>query len=79
MNLIRGMIASDRRMREEHVAYILREVIKVSFSVAEYYLYRPQKILKRYQQATISIICCRKKSKATSNIQYIFYVLVIYV
>lgn len=29
MDLVRGMIASDRRMREEHIAFILREVIKV--------------------------------------------------
>lgn len=30
MDLVRGMIASDKRMREEHIAFILREVIKVS-------------------------------------------------
>jgi len=31
MDLIRGIIASDKRVREEHIAFILKEVIKVSF------------------------------------------------
>lgn len=32
MDLVRGMIASDKRMREMHIAFILREVIKVNAS-----------------------------------------------
>lgn len=30
MDLVRGMIAHDKRMREEHVSFVLKEVIKVS-------------------------------------------------
>lgn len=30
MDLVRGLIAVDKKMREEHIGYILREVIKVS-------------------------------------------------
>lgn len=30
MDLVRGMIATDKRMQEEHIAFILREVIKVN-------------------------------------------------
>lgn len=29
MDLVRGMIATNRRMQEEHIAFILREVVKV--------------------------------------------------
>ncbi|XP_043288364.1 neither inactivation nor afterpotential protein C isoform X2 [Venturia canescens] len=28
MDLVRGLVASDKKMREEHIAYILKEVIK---------------------------------------------------
>lgn len=30
-DMARGIIASDKKMQEEHIAFILREVIKVSF------------------------------------------------
>lgn len=29
MNLVRGLVATDKKMREIHIAYILKEVIKV--------------------------------------------------
>lgn len=31
MDLVRGHIAMDKKMREEHIGFILREVIKVNF------------------------------------------------
>ncbi|XP_019699822.1 neither inactivation nor afterpotential protein C isoform X2 [Harpegnathos saltator] len=36
IDLARGMIASDRRMREEHIAFILREVIKALIHLHEH-------------------------------------------
>lgn len=32
-DLVRGLSAIDKKMREEHIAYILKEVIKVSTNV----------------------------------------------
>lgn len=29
MDLVRGLVASDKKLKEEHIAYILREVVKV--------------------------------------------------
>lgn len=31
MDLVRGLTANDRRMQEEHIAFIVKEVIKVTF------------------------------------------------
>ncbi|XP_014478601.1 PREDICTED: neither inactivation nor afterpotential protein C isoform X2 [Dinoponera quadriceps] len=36
IDLVRGMIASDKRMREEHIAFILREVIKALIHLHEH-------------------------------------------
>lgn len=32
MDMVRGMVMSDKRMKEEHIAFILREVVKVSIA-----------------------------------------------
>ncbi|XP_011875420.1 PREDICTED: neither inactivation nor afterpotential protein C isoform X2 [Vollenhovia emeryi] len=36
MDLVRGIIASDKRIREEHIAFILREVIKALIHLHEH-------------------------------------------
>lgn len=34
MDMVRGMVMSDKRMKEEHIAFILREVVKVSQTIS---------------------------------------------
>lgn len=33
MDLAQGLIAMDKKLREEHIGFILREVIKVKFQM----------------------------------------------
>lgn len=37
MDLVRGLVAADKKLKEEHIAYILKEAIKVRIEKYHHY------------------------------------------